>query len=439
MRLKILSAARVANAKPQSDEYFLADGGGLYLRVRPDGTKNWLFRYSFGNKRRKVGLGGAEVVSLAAARQEAQRLRDMVAAGTDPQIERAQREADQEAERKRIEAQAARLTVGELFARWDRLELSRRKDGGAEVRRSYQKDVLPKIGEVLVEDVTRGMVADLLDAVVERGARIVARNLLGDLRQMFGFAVKRGLIENDPTGHLKRDDFGKKVERDRALSEAEVRELARLLPKAKMQDSSVHAVSIMLGTCCRVGEVSRARLADVDLEAGTWTIPVQNAKNSKPHKVYLSEFVQPHFAALVERAQRLGSEWLLPAKNPDGVTVGHVCVKSLSKQIGDRQRGTDGQPMKGRSPLVNALALPGGKWTAHDLRRTGATMMAALGVDPHVIERCLNHVEQNKLIRTYQRHSYETEMREAWRLLGDRLALLVREDADNVVPIKRSA
>jgi len=66
------------------------------------------------------------------------------------------------------------------------------------------------------------------------------------------------------------------------------------------------------------------------------------------------------------------------------------------------------------------------------MRRTGATTMVALGVLPEVAERCLNHTEQNRVKRTYQRHSYESEMREAWRVLGERLELLT-SGADNVV------
>lgn len=80
--------------------------------------------------------------------------------------------------------------------------------------------------------------------------------------------------------------------------------------------------------------------------------------------------------------------------------------------------------MAGRSKHCEALCLIGGKWTPHDLRRTGATMMTMLGVLPEVAERCLNHAEENKVKRIYQRHSYEKEMREAWVLLGERLSLL---------------
>lgn len=55
------------------------------------------------------------------------------------------------------------------------------------------------------------MIAACLDNVVERGSTVLARNLLGDLRQMFGFAIKREYVENDPTSHLKRDDFGREL------------------------------------------------------------------------------------------------------------------------------------------------------------------------------------------------------------------------------------
>ncbi len=78
--------------------------------------------------------------------------------------------------------------------------------------------------------------------------------------------------------------------------------------------------------------------------------------------------------------------------------------------------------------------LAGGNWTPHDLRRTGATMMGELGVIGEVIERCINHVEQNKLRRIYQRHDLRAEQQQAWHLLGNRLSLLLAsEDRKNVV------
>ena len=265
--------------------------------------------------------------------------------------------------------------------------------------------------------------------------------MLGDLRQMFGFANRRGLLEHDPTSHMKRDDYGKKVERERVLSEAEVRALPDVIAGAGLFFTSAHSIWIMLATCCRVGELSGAAWADVDLEAKQWRIPPENSKNGKAHLIDLSDFAIRQFEAIKtltgtttnDQGETVFGKWVLPAKHNDGP----VCSKSLAKQIGDRQR--DGAPMKNRSPLTDVLKLPGGKWTPHDLRRTGATLMGKLGVLPEIDERCLNHTEQNALKRIYQRHDYREEMRAAWNLLGARLDLLTRADADNVVTFKRAA
>ena len=97
--------------------------------------------------------------------------------------------------------------------------------------------------------------------------------------------------------------------------------------------------------------------------------------------------------------------------------------------------------MSGRSKDVDALVLPRGKWTPHDLRRTAATTMVELGALPDVVEKCLNHAEVGKVKRIYQRAQYEGPMREAWRLLGTRLARLqgmADGSVTNVVPLQRT-
>ena len=127
------------------------------------------------------------------------------------------------------------------------------------------------------------------------------------------------------------------------------------------------------------------------------------------------------------------AEWLYPAKiRKKGNT--HISVKTVTKQIGDRQKQHN---MKKRTQNMEALVLPGGRWTMHDLRRTAATIMGDLGIMPEVIDRCLNHKEPKKVRRIYQRYSYKPQMREAWRLLGQRLeALTGEQDVAKVIPLK---
>jgi integrase len=438
----------------QHDGRKLREDGGLIgsVRARVDGISvKWDWRYRLEGKVRQTTLGTWPKYSMPEIRSERKRLADMLSDGKDPANEKQAIKLDAKAEqveaiansRARIaeaEATKARLTVKELFEKWEKLTLSARKDKGAEVRRSFEKDVLPAVGDVAAEDLRRVDVARILDGVVSRGARIVARNLLGDIRQMYGFGIARGLLEIDPTSHMKRDDYGRKVERERVLAESELMALTKALPEARMAKTAELAIWVQLATCCRVGELLQAKWADVDMKARTWRIPADVAKNTHEHTIHLSDFALERVKALFaltgaklnDKGDSVPCAWVMPARKGEG----HVDLKSLTKQIGDRQRG-DKEAMSNRSAHGKALILAGGKWTPHDLRRTGATMMVGLGVLPEVVERCLNHREQNRVKRIYQRHDYKKEMKAAWQLLGERItALLAVKNAAKIVALQ---
>lgn len=226
-------------------DVFLGDGGGLYLRTRTgDGSaKVWLFRFKSltSSGSRWMELGTYPAMSLSNARLMAALMAAKRRSGIDPIEEKRDTEEKQnqakETERRAMESAKARMNVIQLFERWEQLGLKGRKDKGAEARRSFEKDVFPEMGNVVAEDVKRSMIAACLDKVAGRGSPVIARNLLGELRQMFGFAIKRDYVENDPTSHLKRDDFGKKTERDRVLNDDEIKRLVELLPEAGMQEA----------------------------------------------------------------------------------------------------------------------------------------------------------------------------------------------------------
>lgn len=424
MALHELSDKEVRNSKPMEREYLLADGGGLFLRVRPTGAKDWLLVYTFAGNRRKLGLGSLEAVPLATARSEAAKARESIKQQIDPQVQRKQRQAEQEAQRKILEAAQARQTVNNLFERWAEVDLVRRKDGGKEIRRMFEKDVLPKLGSLAVEDVKKGNITSVTDPLLARGVNRMAKLIFSLMRQMFRFAVDRDLIEADPTASIRKVKIGgPDVERDRILSEAEIGMLCQRVPLAGLMPTTEAAVWIALSTLCRIGELLSARWSDIDFDKHLWRIP--DTKNGKPHNVHLSDFAVKQF----RKVKEFNSEgaWVYPCR--DGKKA--VSSKTITKQLGDRQRASEA--MKRRSKSVATLTLPDGKWGPHDLRRTGATMMTRLGVLPEVAERCLNHVEENRMKRIYQRHTYETEMREAWCLLGDHLAHLTKDFPEDAI------
>lgn len=423
------------------------DEGGLRGKVRLAArTENGIsieftFRYRWETKIRDAACGTWPRDGLKAIRDRRDEVRRLIEDKVDPaEYRKAQTlkvKADAAENKRRIaEAQAAeaerlaelerqnaRVTVRGLFERWAALELAQRKDGGAETTRGLEKDVLAVLGDRPADDVKRADVMRILDTVKARGANRQANRLLAEMRQMFSFAVVREIVPTDPTyGVKKKDVGGRDTERERVLTDDEIRSLPAKIADANMLKSTEHAIWIMLATGCRIGELTGARRRDIDLEDRTWHLP--DTKNGKAHTVSLSDFAALRFKELLLLSDEK-QDWLMPGTQSDG----SVCSKSITKQIYDRQRGKE---KTNGTKKTEALMLPGGRWVPHDLRRTAATLMQRLGVSGDVIERCLNHTEENKIKRVYQRDVPVLEMRRAWHLLGDRLALLTNPETENV-------
>lgn len=428
MAINIIKLLAFLHFKATESEQLIKDGGGLFLRIRPTangGGVSFRLAYRFDGKLKWVDL---KAKKLPEARDERDALKALLKTGVDPKLEKnlvkernRQQQLDEQAAITKLQA---RSTVNDLFVRWFDTDLIDRKDR-AEVLRMFNKDVLPVLGGLFVEDVRKSHVTEVTDALLVRGVAHLARNILKLIRQMFRFAVDRGLIEFDPTASLRITKITTTpTERDRTLSDAEIRALARQLPDAHLIRSTECAVWIALSTLCRIGELSKAKFSDLDFELKTWAIPKENSKNGKAHMIFLSDFALEYFKALKHVASH--DVWLFP--NRDGSS--HVCEKSITKQVGGRQSDNI---LSNRSKHNQALVLSSGKWTPHDLRRTGATIMGDLGIAPDVTEKCLNHTEENKVKRIYQRQKLEVEQAEAWQVLGDRLALLINMDDSNVV------
>ncbi|MQU57081.1 tyrosine-type recombinase/integrase [Pseudomonas helleri] len=416
--------------------------GSLLARITPSGDRLFYFQYTNETGKRyalPIGTYGAgddsATMTLSDARQRAMELASLHKTGIKNirehlESKEAARIAARNAELAWLDAerataetelarQAARKSVAELFEHWAKVDLINRKDGGAEVRRMFEKDVLPFLGQHAVADVKKGHITEVTDTMLARGVNRAAKIAFSLMRQMFRFAVDRDLIEHDPSASIRKAKIGgKDVERDRVLTDDEIRSLAKKAPEAGLQMTTETAIWIALSTCCRIGELLNSRWEHIDLKQRTWLIPAEHSKNGKPHTVFLSSFAVSQF----ERIQNINSRsaWCYP--NTDN--SGPVCSKTVTKQLGDRQRQPDQGTMSRRSAKAQSLLLAGGKWTPHDLRRTGATLMTALGVIPEVAERCLNHTEDNKVKRIYQRHSYTVEMTAAWNLLGEHLEML---------------
>lgn len=452
----------------------LGRGAGAFLgRITASGERLFYFRYTDPSGNRPflpigpyhpLGEGGG--LTVADARRRASELSLLYQSGVRDLREHFEREREaeeftrQEAETERRQALAAaeqaaqaaarRVTMRQLFEQWQRAELrpqrltdgtrTRRKDGGEWVRQSFERRVFPALGYVAAADVKRADLLKILDDCKAEGRRRTANVLLADLKQMLNFALERELIALNPLATTKKSKVGgKDTERDRKLTDDEIKTLLGALPGARMAPRSAVAVRLILATAVRGGEAMAAQWSDVDLEARRWHLP--ETKNQRDHTIHLSDFAVAQFEALAELRERLPSgapsSWVFPATDP----AKPVCVKSLGKQLADRQRPPE-RRLSNRTKAVQALALAGGRWTAHDLRRTAATVMARLGISSDVIDECLNHKIQSKVARTYIRDRREPDQARAFDALGAHLQRLADADqaqAGNVVPMPARA
>lgn len=421
-------------------------GNSLYgtVRVGSDGvvSVHTTWRYRSNGKVREIPVGtwkDKAGLSLLALRKK----RDELSVDVEKHIDPIERKATEKLKIKvdaieahshqldRLEVIAlkeARLTVRELFNLWKGLDLKHRCDAGAEAQRAFERDVFPLIGHLAVADIKKMHIQKIVDSMMARDIVRMTKRVLSDLRQMFGFALDRDYLEADPTARIEKKKIGPDTERERVLNEAELIDLFVKLPQAGLSQTAQCALLLQMATITRIGEVLSAHWKNVDFERRLWTLPI--TKNGKAHIVWLSDFALHQFEQLREITG--ATPWVFPNSKLDGP----LDTKTTTKQVADRQR-VPGAQLAGRTKKFDALELAGGHWRPHDLRRTGASEMANLGVLPDVIERCMNHTEESKMKRIYQRAKYEGPMRDAWRLWGERLELLSNKPS-NVVLLKQA-
>lgn len=388
-------------SKPHRYEVWEDGRTGLGVRVSPAGRKSWVFMYRFGGKARRMGLGTYPALGVAEARMKHAKAKVLLEKGIDP--------GAQELAHKRAEQSAETVAdlIEEYLEKWARP----RKRSAHEDERQLRKDVLPAWGKRKAKDITRRDVITLLDGIAERGSPIQANRTLAVIRKMFNFAVSRDILDATPVAMVKAP--AKENQRDRVLSADEIRALWQGLVTAPMSDGVKLALKLQLVTAQRPGEVARISLTELDIQEQVWTIPAERAKNEQGHRVPLS----PLALELIQQArfQAGDSPWLFPSPRIDGPIAPRSIDHALHKAL----------PGMGLENI-----------TPHDLRRTAASGMTALGINRLVVSKILNHVEKG-VTAVYDRHGYDAEKRHALDAWAARLEEIVsgKPAVSNVVSL----
>jgi integrase len=416
MRMKLNDAAIRALAAPSSGrlEVFDTERLGLALRVsgpsrkHPAGCKTWALVWHREGRVRRMKLGEYPVIGLSAARERARDELGKVARGNDPLRERAvAREATRAAERAAQQA----FTVGDLAAEYLKRHAIKKKSGHID-KLMLDRDVLPRWGTMKAADVTRGHVRQLLDDVVDRGAKVQANRVLALVRKMFNFGLQRDLVEHNPCLGIARPTTERPCER--VLSAEELRALWQALGSEDAGTAGI--VKLCLWTAARGGEVKAMRREDVRLEDALWSIPGERSKNSRGRLVPLvAEAVEMLRAQLASHE----GEHVFPSQGTASTTrTPHR--KSLQKAM---------RRLRKRAGLTD--------FALHSARRTVATHMAAIGVDRWTIARLLGHADATVTGKVYERHDRQPEVRQAVEKWSRRLNQIVTgEGAAKVIPLR---
>lgn len=378
----------------------LADAGqdGLRLRITPKGGASWVLacRDPQGAMRR-FPLGGWPAVAVSDARLKARTMREKVRGGADPIADAKRLRAISRDAKEGIGTLPALLDLyggplpakkGEAVADAPKVRVigpGKDMKSWPEVRRRVEGVFATLLRRPLatLKAADFQMVADAHPSATSASAAVRY------VRPILKWAAQRGYVARDvalvdPPAAVKR--------RDRVLARDE---LAALLPALTAADASAYARALrfMLLTICRRDEACSATWGEVDLEAAEWRIA--ETKNGQPHRVPLS---------------RQAVDLLR------GIGTGKPAVLIFAARGGKKLANWD----RTTKAIMEATGTEG--WTRHDLRRTGATMLGEMGVEPHVIEAALNHAAiHSQLAATYNRARYFPAVKDALQMLADRL------------------
>ena len=245
----------------------------LWLRITEKGHKSWSVNYRYNGKQKRLLVGEYPAISILDARQAARDAMQLVAKGEDPFY----------LKKEKIEAQKIytfTAVVEEYFERHAKLHTR----NWLSVMRLIHAHAVPVWGDMPIGNIKRRDVIALIDKVDKRGKPSTTRILFASIRRVFNWAAERDLIEFSPCANIKNPN--KANSRDRVLTDAEI--LAIWNACGELGAPYGTLIRFLLVTAQRVGEASKLRWKELDLEKNVWLLPRERAKSKRAHEIPLS-------------------------------------------------------------------------------------------------------------------------------------------------------
>jgi integrase len=398
-----LNDVAVRKAKPETKPYKMADGGGMYIEVMPNGSKYWRLKYRINGKEKRLALGVYPDVPLALARERRDDARKLLARGIDP--------GESKKAAKAAGADRAANSFEVIAREWyAKNQTSWSESHGLRIIRRLEANIFPWIGNKPVADLTAPDLLSAVRRIESRGALETAHRALQNCSQVLRYAVATGRALRDVSIDLRGA-----LPPAKETHLAAVTEPAHVAPMLRAFDaysgSFVTKCALRLAPLVfvRPGELRKAEWADIDLDKAEWRYLVTKTKT-------------PHIVPLSRQAVVILSE-----------------LKALtgeSRYVFPGAR-TNGRPMSDNAILAAMRRMNIGKdeMTGHGFRAMARTILdEVLGVRPDFIEHQLAHAVRDPNGRAYNRTAHLEERRKMMQLWADYLDKL--KAGAEVIPLR---
>lgn len=392
---------QVKNAEIKEKPYKLSDSNGLFLLIKPNGSKYWRYKYRINQKEKTYAIGTAKDISLAEARALHQEARKQVLKGIDPSAQRQIRKNQSKLDAENSFESIAKSWFRTKLKQWDAKHAEK-------LWRSLELHVFPYIGSRSVKDIKPRDVLAVIQRIEKQGSTDLSHRVLQRISAVFQYAIYVDIGDYNPASDIKGALVPHQGRHFPAINGHEIPLFFSRLNDARTSDLNKLAIRLLAHTFVRQCELRRARWSEFDLNAAIWTVPAEHTKMKRIHLVPLARQALEIIDGI--HAITGDSEYVFPSQN--------------------RQKN----PIMSAGTITQVIKKMGYKdqMVGHGFRTVATTQLYEAGFSEDVVERQMQHMNKDRVRGAYDRALYlepRTKMMQWW---ADYLDGVIRP-ADNVL------
>jgi integrase len=366
-----LTVKKIEAIKATGKRFEISDKDALSVRVSIAGKITFQYRYRRDGKQQRYDYGDfgnlEGQLTLAKAREVHHITKNKISNGIYP--------------KKDQESTQGVVTVADLFNSWFTKYCVKNRKTTEHAKQLIDADIIPEIGNIKLEKMTKAHFRDLLDSIIDRGSMTQAEKCRALCKQVLNWGVERDYIEVNPLQNFSARAIGYKyTPKERFLTDEEIGIVWNGLDCSDMTTPTINAIKIMFLTGLRRSEPFLAEFKHINYEDKVWTIPKENNKSDRENQVMISSLLLEVIENQRDYCMKIGgSKWLFPSIKDPSIPITPRSVTNAVRRHCDRGHWKD----------ANDDPIP--KFTPHSLRHTFETKLTEIGIEYIVMKQMINH------------------------------------------------